>query len=448
MGKLIALIPSSNISHRKYIVGQIFEKYLGFSIDFVTSENYNKTVFILENGHTLEILDAFFEKKGNLFLIENIPEEVSNIENPFDANEKICCIYGYPSVSIKQNAIVCNVDILAGAFFMLTRWEEFVYSKRDLHQRFSAKSSLAYRHNFLHRPIVNEYILFAKLALRYLGFNGDFSKRNFEIIATCDVDYMRLWPNTYSILKTIFGSFFKDSPIERFKFNLELIIQRIKSTVDPWDTFSFMMKEAEKNGCKMHFFFLVGGTSKYDNHKNKDLGLMKVIIQNIVDNGHQIGFHPSYETFRDLDLFTLEYNTLQQISPRKISAGRQHYLRFQSPHTWRMWENLNLEWDSTVGYSDAIGFRCGICYPFNVYDFLEEREFRLEEKPLLLMDVTVASNPVTDGLTSQRDIELLIEKTIKYEGQFIFLWHNTSFNTFEWRHFQRLFSLILAKNRQ
>ena len=41
-----------------------------------------------------------------------------------------------------------------------------------------------------------------------------------------------------------------------------------------------------------------------------------------------------------------------------------------------------MEFDSTLSYADKEGFRCGVCYDFPVFDFLERRQLKLREFPL------------------------------------------------------------------
>ena len=48
-----------------------------------------------------------------------------------------------------------------------------------------------------------------------------------------------------------------------------------------------------------------------------------------------------------------------------------------------------MEWDSSLVYFDKIGFRCGVCYPFTVFDILERKHLQLKELPLLAMDCTL-----------------------------------------------------------
>ncbi|MFC2042988.1 DUF7033 domain-containing protein [Chloroflexota bacterium] len=67
--------------------------------------------------------------------------------------------------------LVINVDIIASAFFMLTRLEEPASSIQDDHGRFPASASLAFKQNFLERPIVDEYGLILREWLK-VAFPG------------------------------------------------------------------------------------------------------------------------------------------------------------------------------------------------------------------------------------------------------------------------------------
>src|SRR6267154_1294988 len=49
------------------------------------------------------------------------------------------------------------IDLLASMLLPLSRFEELQSNERDLHGRFLAAQSLALKHNFLQRPIVDEY---------------------------------------------------------------------------------------------------------------------------------------------------------------------------------------------------------------------------------------------------------------------------------------------------
>ena len=91
-------------------------------------------------------------------------------------------------MEIGNDKIICGIDIFASSFFMLTRWEEYVIKKRDMHNRFSAYESLAFKYNFLNRPVVNEYIVMLKNMLNHIDSRLRFKKYKYSLLLTHDVD--------------------------------------------------------------------------------------------------------------------------------------------------------------------------------------------------------------------------------------------------------------------
>ena len=49
-------------------------------------------------------------------------------------------------------------DIFAAIFYLLSRYEEYLPHEKDSYGRFSHFSSLAFRENFLDRPLINEWL--------------------------------------------------------------------------------------------------------------------------------------------------------------------------------------------------------------------------------------------------------------------------------------------------
>ena len=54
-------------------------------------------------------------------------------------------------------------------------------------------------------------------------------------------------------------------------------------------------------------------------------------------------------------------------------GGRQHYLRWANPETWRNWEAAGLDYDCTLAYAEAVGFRTGTCHDYPVFDLRARR---------------------------------------------------------------------------
>ena len=96
-------------------------------------------------------------------------------------------------------------------------------------------------------------------------------------------------------------------------------------------------------------------------------------MQRIRNRNHVIGFHPGFNTIDNPVIWKEQYDKLCDAAGFKLRVGRQHYLRFKVPYTWQVWEDNGLEFDSTMGYAEKEGFRCGTCYSYSVYNFLTQR---------------------------------------------------------------------------
>ena len=104
-----------------------------------------------------------------------------------------------------------------------------------------------------------------------------------------------------------------------------------------------------------------------------------------------------------------------------------------------MWEAAGLQEDSTLGYPEAEGFRCGICHDYPVFDTEQRKMLHLREKPLIAMDVTFAQyRGYTPEQAEARLSQLRIEVQ-KHGGDLTLLWHNSSWNTPFWEDWKEVF---------
>ncbi len=402
------------------------EVYLGleYSLEFGEEHEYK---IILKNGNSLTFADDFFEhfsETATYLDQKNIPKHIRFLKSGFAPLNDMPIIFGGKKMDNQGHKIKCGIDIFAGAFFMLSRWEELVNPLRDAHERFPVRASLAFKCNFLHRAVVNEYVEFLWNILIHLGIRQKRKTRNFSFVLTHDVDARLLWRNSFSPIKTILGDIFKrkNKAATRQHFHFW------RRKKDPFDTFDELMNLSENQGLTSHFFFITGGHTRFEGNYKIDDFSVKQLITRIHERGHVVGIHPSYDTYQDAAMLSSEIEALAQVSPQPVKAGRQHFLRFSVPHTWQAWEDNGLEWDSTMGYAGAIGFRCGTCYPFPVFNILTRKELNLIERPLLVMEVTLFSE-VYMGLTQAEALERVqgIMKTVRrFEGEFVLLWHNSN----------------------
>ena len=85
---------------------------------------------------------------------------------PLEEIEGIPLLFGSPKIEWQGDTWVVHADIIASAYFLLTRYEEIRKRNiRDIHGRFLGTESLPFKAGFIHRPIVDEY---GKLLRRWL----------------------------------------------------------------------------------------------------------------------------------------------------------------------------------------------------------------------------------------------------------------------------------------
>jgi hypothetical protein len=96
--------------------------------------------------------------------------------------------------------------------------------------------------------------------------------------------------------------------------------------------------------------------------------------------------------------------------------------------TWQIWKDAGLDYDSTLGFADHVGFRCGTCHEFPVFNLRTRSPLRLRERPLVAMDTTLLA-PQYMALRPEQAIEWIerLSSTCRrFGGTFSLLWHNSS----------------------
>ena len=386
-------IPNNNLNERKYIIDIIFNEFLGLDYHLeIGSKDYE---IELKNKKVLTIKDTFFNRYPNdleYLKLENIPNKIEEL------------------------------DIFSASFFMLTRWEEYVNKNRDSHNRFPAYESLAYKQGFLDRAIVNEHVEWLKQELLRLDSSLKFKERKFELILTHDVDHIRQWKSWKQIGRVALGDIVKRKDIglavERFAEYFLIKREKIK---DPYDTFDWLMDKSEAIGVKSRFYFMSGGVTEHDNNYNiKDKKVLE-LIEKIKKRGHIIGIHPSYNAYNNSEQFKKEKELLQEVCRCEIVEGREHYLRFEVPTTWQIWEDNGMHLDSTCGYADKEGFRCGTGDEFSVFNILSRKKLNLKERPLVVMDCSLFDY----NNNSYNEAKENINQMKKNINKLTMLWHNS-----------------------
>ena len=361
--------------------------------------------------------------------MNNIPQVVLLDENEFISEENIPILYGEPGIIRNENEIVCNLDLVASIFFFLTRWEEYVIQAKDRIGRFELKSSLAWKNNLVHRPVVNEYLEMLWKMLVYLGFNEPRKRNDFNPIFTHDIDQPFRLYNFKMFVKSFMKNLIKFKNVTGALSDLIIYpVNKISPKFDLANSYDFLMDVSDLVGAKSTFNFQNSQKTKYDWGYDITTPFMKDVFKSIRERGHIIGFHPSFYSLNKPELWKDEYLGLCEAADYEIFSGRQHFLRFEIPYTWQLWEDNGLKIDTTLGFAEMEGFRCGTCYSYSTYNFLTRRKLRLKESPLILMEKSLTDyQRLSPSVFVLRYIKLFTTVK-KYKGNFVFLWHNSAFD--------------------
>jgi len=432
---------------KEYCFRVLLGELLGLDYRVVYQEGEKNYRLRLPNGAEVLVEDHFFGKMpdssaANVYARpEHIPVDAPPFPHPFLPKEQLTALYGTAHFSFENQRAVCGLDVFASTFFMLTRWEEYALPDRDAHGRFPAESSLAARAGFLDRPVVNEWAELLYQLFARLGWEPPRPQRQFRLSLSCDVDHPRLWWSAADRWRTLGGSLFRRKNPRETAFWLRRYALKKE---DPYDTFDEIMAAAAQRGQAAHFNFLGARPTTSDCWYPLEHPFVRGLLKKITERGHLVGFHPSYEAFEDPGAFQRELTSLRGVSPQPVLSGRQHYLRFASPRTWRMWEQAGMAWDSTLGYPEQPGFRCGICQDFPVFDFEERKSLIIREKPLIAMDVTLALYRRWSPDRAYDELVKLRRTVEKHEGDFVLLWHNSSLAGWGWEEWKAVWRAFVS----
>ena len=430
-------IPTNFIQERTYAVKVLFEEFLGISIE-VKSDHTIDDYHISFGAREIVIRDAFWNHvDGDYLKEEYIPKK---IEWYAHKEEQIPVIYGKPYLQLAD----LGIDIFASAFFMLTRWEEHVNKKNVQHDRFPAEASLAYKHKFLHLPVVNQYVELLWGLLKDAGYQGVRKERRYQLHVTCDVDIPRMWSSPKKLIGRLKYYLKEGGLVNWLTFDVwDYVATLLRLKKDPFDTFGIIMNKAEALNTKASFFFLDYGNSSYDRRYRITSNRIQRLVDEIRERKHHVGYHPSYNTYKDAKALTEGWQEVANaLGDDCQPMGRQHFLRFEVPTTWQLWEDLGLQLDSTMTYAQEPGFRCGVCYSFPVFNILTRAQLRLREQSLVLMDqslIAYKDSTVEEGLQVMNQLKKEVQK---YQGDFVILWHNNVFNAPEVKDYQVIFEQL------
>ena len=436
--KLKISCPCNNIVERRYVVDILLGRFL--NLDYVISFDGSVDAYVISKaGKKLVVEDHFFcfyPKALSYLTVEALPSSLSWFEVEY-YSKKLPIIYGQNKLVHSSDSVVCGLDIFASSFFMLTRWEEYVLGRNEK-GKCDEDMLFCVRQGIYQRPVVNEYIELLTTLLKYLDCSTHASL-NFSVKITHDVDrvYLSGWKE---MLTNAFHLFSQGMGMKAWTLLRDYCWYKLFMP-HPFDTFESFRNLSEKYGFKDEFYFKACEKGEKGYTYSCDEPIVVTQIKKIVSRGHMVGYHPSETTFKNHLQFELEVGRLKKVASNVVN-GRNHGLYF-SAETYRDWMDLAFEAVSNYGFQKRCGFRCGICYPFPVFDVFERKTFSVVEYPFLLMD-TVLLRTMPDLKTAFSEMTVIID-IVKYYGGIVCVnWHTNVYNMRKMMKYKGLYEKVLA----
>ena len=322
-------------------------------------------------------------------------------------------------VKITEDTWECPVDLLASMLLTLNRSEELHSDERDMHGRFLAAHSVALKHNFLHRPIVDEYGLALQQVIQVLLPGWRPAERKLRVKLSHDIDETG-FPR--SIFNALGHALKRRQPFATLR---DLLGPAFGLRPSLLEAVLRITELSERHGMASALYWKNSPKSEWDSGYDLTMKPVHEVVSQLKSQGVELGVHPGYYTFNDPHRLNDEVEHICEVIDEVRVGGRQHFLRWH-PSTWHDWEECGLAYDSTVGFSDHIGFRAGTCLPYRPWSLELNREINLLEIPLVAMDVTLAYQM---RLTPEESVTLLLQCAERCKivgGVFTLLWHNRS----------------------
>ena len=342
----------------------------------------------------------------------------------------------------KNNLIIVKADIIASAFFMLTRYEEMIVQKRDKYDRFPACESISFKEGFLHRPIIQEYAELFWDWIKTLVPAASRRVKKFTLRLTHDIDKFKQYTSfAKEVVRIPWALAFKgDKASEAFQRFSEALLVFSGKKKDPNITYERLMDISEEHGARSCFYFMADNVKAA--YKISDIEVIKT-LEIILERGHEIGLHPNFGSYISYEKLARQKDRLDRILGYENYGARQHYLQWKLPETWRLYEKVGLTHDSSVGFLEMPGYKAGICVPYYVFDLEQGKQLSLIEIPLIVMDASFYAKKydvmrnkyfktLLDSNMKEFDIidyvYYLKRQAQKYNGYFTALWHNGRLN--------------------
>lgn len=244
------------------------------------------------------------------------------------------------------------------------------------------------------------------------------------VVSSHDIDFyfvdrtstlLRIIKNLGLAMKSRGWSFFSD--------NLKMLFQLVRGN-RVGDFLPALLEAGEQYDFRSTLFVVPRRGHRRD--PNYSLDQVLPLLSDAAQKGFPAGLHGSYRSLIEDRTLRTEAQALRRNTGTTPLAGRQHWLRFgELQYFLTEISRAGLVCDSTLGFSDMVGFRNGASFAFPPYDFENAKPHQFLEIPLVLMDGGLHAASRSLRRNHQELADEVLAQSRKYGwGGISVLWHD------------------------
>jgi len=416
MQSLLVYIPKITARHQ-YVFGLIFNEIYQIDYQLTDEKQAYLTAQTSKLNYSLSpICESEIFIEAHSLLNERGINEVS-----IQIGEHKNC----PVFFSASNGSAFAYDVFAASFYLVSRYEEYLPHLKDKYNRFKAEESLAFKHGFLQKPVVN---IWAKQLINAIEDKFPYLKiksPRFKFVSTIDIDNAYLYKgkgfvrSAAFLLKAILRF-----DIDSLKMAVEVSSKKRK---DPFDTYSLQFNLQKKYNLDVRYFVLLGDYGLNDKNISHTNNNFQALIKRLADLA-PVGSHPSFGSSINETQLAVEIKRLEDIQKREVNFSRQHFLQLSFPKTYIRLFEAGITNDYTMGYASVLGFRAGIASSFTFYNLDIEQILPIKVHPFSIVDYTLKFNMQLNPNDVVQQLGEIINEVKEVDGTLISIWHNDTFS--------------------
>jgi hypothetical protein len=400
----------------RFIFKHFFSSRMGEEVAFTS----DLSLFIAHNGPKMSYGDT---PLGNEFFIAAhglLTEQGINVVEPhiFDWN-------GLPAFFETHEKSTLPFDFFAAAFYLMTRYEEYQPFVADDLGRFTSHQSLAFKHNFLHVPLVD--LWFERFLSEWNAF-FEITEQTHHIASNLSlvVEVPQLFAYKHKSLFRSISEWVHDLFRLRFALAFDRFMVLLGIREDPLSNFYNWIEVMLQQAQAVHFFVLYAVLGTHDRSLSVFNAAHQQGIKSISDYAPTAPLASVESSFYEHRLGA-DIARFGHLIHRPIKSIRQHKLVLRFPHSYRLFASHGITNDYSMQYADAPGFRAGTAFPFRFYDLGDE-----QLTPLTIHPVCLSESHIRSQRFSRKMRQLFLayqERLAALRAPFLVSLTNESFNS-------------------